>query len=245
MRHIRLILEYDGTSYSGWQSQRNGLAIQDVVSSAIEKMTEEKPGLRGASRTDAGVHARGQVASFRTSRSIPCEGFLKGLNSLLPEDIRVSACEEVGADFHPVDSAKRKIYEYLLETGGVASPLLRNRVWWVGSRLDVEVMQEAAAYLVGLHDFKSFQGPNSSTKTTVRRVDSVVVSRQSSVVRLEFTATGFLKYMVRNIVGTLVEAGQGRLEPADVEKILAAKDRTKAGRRAPPQGLYLVRVEYF
>ena len=275
MRNIKLILEYDGTNYSGWQSQKNAVAIQDVVAQAIEKMVEEKATLVGASRTDAGVHALGQVATFQTARTIPCDGFLKGLNNLLPEDIRIVGCEEASLDFHPIGSAKRKTYRYILGLGEVPSALWRERVWWVGPKLDLQTMEEASRHLIGEHDFKSFQGADSDTRTTVRRLETVIIEdavKNSGPVgfgthpptrirsegidpnpppafltaSLTFTGTGFLKHMVRNIVGTLVDIGRVNkgLAPSDMKKILEAKDRTKAGPTAPPHGLYLMHVEY-
>ncbi len=264
MRTIKLTLEYDGTNYSGWQSQTNGTAIQDVVARAIQKMVEEKIVLRGASRTDAGVHALGQVAIFQTERDIPCTGFLKGLNTLLPEDIRVKRCEEAVNPFHPVKDAKQKEYHYLLEMGETPSALNRNRAWWVGSNLDLKKMEQASRCLIGERDFKSFQGPLSATKTTVRRLDCVSLRvpkgrsnpaknldcfvglwpPRNDVVCFQFIGNGFLKYMIRNIVGTLVEVGQGKRPVANVEEILEARDRKKAGCCAPAHGLYLVAIQY-
>lgn len=239
-RNIKLTLEYDGTAYAGWQSQKNGLAIQEVVRRAIEQMTEEPVKLIGAGRTDAGVHAFGQVASFQTVRDIPCEGFLKGLNSLLPEDIRVKHCEEVSLHFHPIRDAKRKTYRYLFDTGKVPSALNRHRAWWVGLGLDWEAMEAAAACLIGEHDFKSFAAAGGEVKSSVRGLEKIVFARD----QITFVGNGFLKQMVRNMIGTLVEAGRGGLQPEDVKKILESKDRTQAGPTAPPQGLYLVGVEY-
>lgn len=260
MRTIKLTLEYDGTAYAGWQSQKNGAAIQDLVAAAVEKMTEEKIVLRGASRTDAGVHALGQAAVFKTARKIACDGFLLGLNTLLPEDIRVVGCEEVAADFHPIRHAKQKHYDYLLDLGKISSALWRKRAWWVGPSLDVAAMEMAAKFLIGEHDFQSFRGALSETKTTVRRLKSIVMVRPKAesiqmssgwirfahhdILSIRFSGDGFLKYMVRNIVGTLVEVGKGRWRPADVDKILNARDRNQAGPTAPPHGLYLVRIEY-
>lgn len=247
MRNIKLVLEYDGTNFEGWQSQSHGKTIQDVVSMAIQKMTEEKVVLRGASRTDAGVHALGQVATFQTNRTIPCEGFLKGLNNLLPEDIRVVDCEEMPFSFHPLKDAVDKTYHYLLLVGAKPSALWRNRVWQIGKKLDLEAMQQASTYLVGEHDFKSFQGPLSAVKSTVRCVKEVTIVENkgdSHILSITITANGFLKYMVRNIVGTLVEVGEGRRSPQDISELLKAKDRRKAGITAPAHGLYLVCVNY-
>ncbi|MBI5299756.1 MAG: tRNA pseudouridine(38-40) synthase TruA [Deltaproteobacteria bacterium] len=251
MRQIKLTLEYDGTNYAGWQSQINATAIQDVVLSAVEKMTEEKTVLRGASRTDSGVHALAQVACFQTDRDISCDGFLKGLNSLLPEDIRVTSCEEVSPDFHPVRNAKSKLYQYILDLGEVASPLWRQRAWWVGPKLDIAAMEEGSKYLIDEHDFKSFQGALSHVRTTVRILSSVEITTRDLLpygncrfLCLVFTGNGFLKYMIRNIVGTLVEIGLGKRLPEEMKSILLARDRKDAGITAPPQGLYLVNVEY-
>lgn len=260
MRQIKLILEYDGTNYAGWQSQKNGAAIQDLVAAAVAKMTEEKIVLRGASRTDAGVHALGQAAVFKTACEIACGGFLRGLNTLLPEDIRVVACEEAAQDFHPIRHAKQKHYDYLLDLGKIPSALWRKRAWWVGASLNVAAMEEAAKFLIGEHDFKSFRGALSETKTTVRRLESIVMVRPKAesiqmssgwiryahhdLLALQFSGNGFLKYMVRNMAGTLVEVGKGRLQPGDVDRILNARDRNQAGPTAPPHGLYLIRIEY-
>lgn len=243
MRNIKLTLEYDGIRYSGWQSQKNGLGVQDVVCKAVEKMTEEKINLIGASRTDAGVHALGQVASFQTEKGIPCEGFLRGINSLLPDDIRVVVCEEAGLAFHPIREARGKEYEYLLEVAKIPSALLRHRVWWVGSKINCVAMEDASRCLIGEHDFKSFQGALSEAKTTVRNIYAIDFVAEEESVRIRFFGNGFLKYMIRNIVGTFVDIGRGR-PLSDMARILYAKDRTQAGPTAPPHGLYLVRVEY-
>ncbi|MDO8526138.1 MAG: tRNA pseudouridine(38-40) synthase TruA [Deltaproteobacteria bacterium] len=263
MRFIKLTLEYDGTNYAGWQTQTNALAIQDVVAEAVAKMTEENEVVRGASRTDAGVHALGQVATFATTRDISCHGFLKGLNSSLPADIRVVGCEEVSKDFHPIRNAKQKTYAYLLLPSNIESALWQNRAWCVNPALDIPAMKDASRCLIGEHDFKSFKGAVSTIKTTVRTIYDVSLRGpegrsnlsvkpgllhpfgvRNDIVCVTITANGFLKYMVRNIVGTLVEIGLGRMLPEEMKKILEAKDRTKAGRMAPACGLYLMEVKY-
>src|SRR3989338_1171281 len=170
MRKIKLTIEYDGTAYSGWQSQINGVAVQDVITQALQKMTEEKSSILGASRTDAGVHALGQGAFFKTQTDIPCDRFLKGVNSLLPEDIRVLSVEEVSQDFHPVLNAKKKLYRYSILNVPIASALLRNRCWHVPNLLDLEKMRKGAKCFLGRPDFKSFQGAGSSIHTTEREI---------------------------------------------------------------------------
>lgn len=243
MRHIKLLLQYDGAGYAGWQSQTNATAIQDLVARAVSRITEKKVPVIGASRTDAGVHALGQIASFQTESTIPCDRFLKGLNALLPEDIRVAACEEVSLAFHPIRDTKSKTYRYLLDLGEIPNPLRRHRAWWRGPRLDIGAMEKGSLFLIGEHDFKSFQGSLSDAKTTVRRITSIDFAMREFL-EITFNGNGFLKYMIRNIVGTLVEIGSGKRPPEEMKRILSGKDRREAGPTAPPQGLYLVAVVY-
>lgn len=244
MRNIKLILEYDGTAYSGWQSQTNAVAIQDILKKAVQTMTEEEISLMGASRTDAGVHALGQVAAFKTTRAISCESFLKGLNSLLPKDIRVKNCEEVSLTFHPLKNAKWKRYLYRIELEKIPSAILRNFVAWIPQTLDITAMQEASQFLIGRHDFKSFQGADASVKTTVRNLQKIEIAEKNNFLELIFVGDGFLKQMVRNIVGTLIDIGLKKYPPARMQEILEGLDRKLAGPTAPPQGLYLVEVDY-
>lgn len=242
-RHIKLTLEYDGTNYAGWQSQTNARAIQDVVSEAVETMTQENGSLLGSSRTDAGVHAYGQVATFKTTKEISCLNFQHGLNSLLPPDIRVKRVEEVAEDFHPIKNAKQKTYAYRLDISESPCALDRNRVHWVGPKIDVEKMKQGATYLVGEHDFKSFQASDGNAKSTVRTIYGIRFSQES--LTITFTGNGFLKQMIRNIVGTLIEVGEGKRHPEEVMEILAAKDRRKAGVCAPAHALYLLQIEFY
>ena len=261
MRHIQLILEYDGTHYSGWQSQKNGIAIQDTVRRAIVQMTEEAVTLTGASRTDAGVHALGQVASFQTARRIGCDGFLKGLNCLLPPDIRIKKVSEVAETFDPIRHAQKKMYRYLVWNNPVASPLFQNRCWHVGRPLDLEAMREALGHFVGEHDFTGFRAVGSQTKTTVRTVyeidccqgvnngvPSPLVGEGKGegchFITFSILGSGFLKYMVRNIVGTVVEVGQGKRKASSIPHLIQSKNRRLAGQTAPACGLYLVKVDY-
>lgn len=207
-------------------------------------MVQEKPTLHGASRTDAGVHACGQVATFKTGSPIPCENFLKGLNSLLPEDIRVKHVEEVGFDFHPIRCAVRKTYEYRFDLSSSPSALQRNRLCWVGPGLDWKAMRQGAEFLVGEHDFKSFQASDASAQSTVRTLYSIRHCEALGVEAIQFTGNGFLKQMIRNIVGTLIAVGEGKRSADSVPQLLAARDRTLAGPCAPAHALYLMRVEY-
>jgi tRNA pseudouridine38-40 synthase len=245
VRVIKLTLEYDGTNYSGWQVQPGRRTIQFELETALKQLTTEdiRPAVSG--RTDAGVHALGQTVSFRTSVSHSPFVFLKGLNALLPDDIAVIKSEEVGPDFHARKSAIAKTYRYLVLDRKPKTAVDRNRVWHVYKELNVDVIRESALHLEGTHDFTSFRSSECEAKTTVRELKNIEIYRNNiNMLALEFRGTGFLKQMVRSIVGTLVEAGQGLRKPEDFAEILTAKDRKKAGKTAPPQGLYLVSVDY-
>jgi len=324
MRNIKLTIEYDGTAYCGWQIQPNGMTVQAVLKRAIEKMAGHPVTLTGASRTDAGVHALGQVANFKTEKKISCDGFLKGLNSMLPEDIAIKKVEEVPDDFHAKRSACGKHYRYLVAFGGSRPALLRNRVWYVGTqyvaqdfspanisrggvpsppqnrkpaeeglpykavRYDiVKKLNTAAQSLVGTHDFSAFCGSGDCNRSKVREIYSIearVIPSESEGARarschprgirhsrdsgnpvflnawdshfrgndillaIDIKGNGFLKYMVRNIVGTLIRPRKGlnsKLQPdPKICKILEGRDRRKAGVTAPACGLYLVEVFY-
>ncbi len=244
MRNIKLTIEYDGTNYSGWQSQKNALSVQAVIESAIKELTGEDCRLTGAGRTDAGVHALGQVANFYTNSAIPAQRFSYALNGLLPRDIVVIASHEVDVDFHSRFSAVGKRYRYLVYNFPMPSALLRNRAYHVPFALDLKAMQEAAGYLIGKHDFAAFSASGSSVKTTVRTVTSASLEKSDRLITLDITGDGFLYNMVRIIMGTLVEVGLGKMEPGAVEEILESRDRGRAGATAPPHGLYLAEV-YF
>lgn len=247
-RTIRLIIEYDGTNYVGWQIQHNGIAVQQRIQDALRKMTGEEVVLIGASRTDAGVHALGQVASFRTTSLIPLLGFVRGLTGMLPCDIVIKAAEEVDADFHAQRSACGKIYRYLIWNNTQPTALDRWRMWHVARPLDVAAMRKAARTFVGKHNFRSFMGPRTAVKSTTRRIKRLtIVSKNHDggrTMTITFEGDGFLRSQIRNMVGTLVEVGEGKRAVADIKKILAAKDRRAAGFCAPAHGLYLVRVIY-
>jgi tRNA pseudouridine38-40 synthase len=245
MRNIRLLLEYDGTAYHGWQRQKNALTIQEVVETALARLTGEPVKVLGSGRTDAGVHAWGQVANFKTSSHIPLKAFSAGLNSLLPRDIAVLDAAEAPPDFHARKSARIKTYEYRILNRTAPSPLNRRYAWVVRYLLNVAAMAQAAAVLPGEHDFSAFRASGGTPGSAVRQVQAAAW-RQGEGGRLRFsiTANGFLRGMVRSLVGTMVEIGQGKRPPADLLDLLRSGDRRLAGPTAPAQGLFLVEVVY-
>lgn len=246
MRNIKLTIEYAGTNYHGWQSQAGSgqPTIQETLEHAIEQAAGEAVRTASSGRTDAGVHARGHVANFSTNSSLPAAAWAPVLNRLLPEDIRVLSSEEAPADFHARFSATGKIYEYRVLNRKAPSALLRDRAWHVDRKLNVAAMRRAAAVLKGRHDFSAFRSAACNAKTAVRRLRSLTVVRKGDSVFIRLEADAFLMHMARNIAGTLVEAGLGRLNAGDVRNILRSRDRTRAGKTAPARGLYLVSVMY-
>jgi tRNA pseudouridine38-40 synthase len=244
MRHIRLVVEYDGTGLHGWQRQANGPTVQQHLEEALARLVSHEVTVTGASRTDAGVHARGQVASFRTDKPIPLHGIRRGLNSLLPAQIAVRDATEVADDFHPRFSALGKHYRYTILARADRSPRWRDRAWHHAEALSIDAMREGAAHLIGEHDFAAFRAAGCTAKTTMRRVDSVAVERTGELVEIDVRGNAFLRNMVRIIVGTLSEVGTGRRSPGQVAEILALRDRTRGGITAPPQGLELVAIDY-
>jgi len=245
-RNIKLILEYDGTNYHGWQSQAKSgsLTIQETLEQAITTLTNEDVKTFSSGRTDAGVHALGHVANFKTRSSIPSEAWAPALNHLLPSDIRILSSAEAAEDFHARFSALGKIYTYRILNRQEPTALFRNYAWQVNLRLNLKNMRLAAASLVGKQDFSAFRGSGCSAKSPVRTIKSAAVKKTGDFIEIVIEADAFLQYMMRNIVGTLVETGLGRFSAEDVGRILRSCDRTKAGRTAPPQGLYLVKVLY-
>jgi tRNA pseudouridine38-40 synthase len=244
MRNIKLIIEYDGTAYCGWQVQPNGITVQQVLEEALARMLGERAPLHGSGRTDAGVHARGMVACFRTDKTLPLRAFREGLNTMLPNDIAVREACEVSPDFHPRFDAQGKQYRYTMLLDNLRSPLARNAAWRIKGKLDMEAMRAACAVFVGEHDFAAFRGSNCAAKTTVRHIYSMELSREGDFVYLDVKGSGFLKYMVRIITGTVVAVGQGRLGVADVARLLKGGERQHAGMTVPPQGLCLMQVYY-
>ncbi len=248
MRNIKLTIEYDGTNYHGWQSQKNAVAVQDVVVKAIRKLTGEEVRLIGASRTDVGVHAFGQVANFHTYSKIPPERFSYALNSFLPEDIVIKHSKEVDMGFHARFSAVGKKYRYMIFNSDRPSALLRNRAYFVPVPMDLEAMQEAASHFLGTHDFAAFCATGGSAKTSVRTITDISVSKRhdynGDIFEIEVSGNGFLYNMVRIIAGTLAEVGMGKKRPDEIPGIINSRRREMAGITAPAHGLYLVEVYY-
>jgi len=246
MRNIKLILEYDGTNYHGWQTQaRSGNAsIQETLELALHVLTHEKVITYSSGRTDAGVHAWGHVANFKTSNTIPGAAWAPALNNLLPPDIRVRESEEVAHDFHARYSALAKTYKYLILRRREPSALCRNFAWHINVPINVSNMRNGLKFLIGRHDFSAFQGSGCTATSPVRTILSASVKESGDFVELQIEADAFLQYMVRIITGTLAEVGVGRFSPDDVKRILTSRDRKEAGKTAPPHGLYLVSVRY-
>ena len=243
-KRVLLTIEYDGSAYCGWQRQLNGPSVQQKVEEALFKVTGERVGIIGASRTDAGVHALGQRAHFDMGSNIPADKVPFALNTRLPRDIRVTAGREVDGRFHARFDAAGKEYGYLIYNRRHPSALLRDLSAHVSVRLDESAMERACRHLPGTHDFAAFQAAGGTAKTTIRRIDSVSVGRQGDEIRLVIYGTAFLYNMVRIIAGTLIYVGQGRL-PEDVfARAIETGDRLQLGPTAPPQGLCLNRVDY-
>ena len=244
MKRVKLIVSYDGTDYCGWQVQPNGITVEEVLNKALQKLTGEEICVIGASRTDSGVHALGNVAVFDTETTIPAERIAAALNQRLPEDIVIRSSEEVPLDFHPRYCDCSKTYEYRILNAKIPVPTMRHTHYFVSYDLNVENMRQAASYLVGEHDFMSFCNVRTDVENTVRTIYSLDIVKQGEELVVRITGNGFLYNMVRIIVGTLVRVGRGFYKPEKVKEILEAKDRKAAGVTAPPQGLYLVGIEY-
>lgn len=244
MRTIKLTIEYEGTNYAGWQVQPNGLSIQEVIETALTRLTGDVIRIRSSGRTDAGVHARGMVASFQTTKTMPVRAFSHGLNTVLPEDIAIRDAVEVSPGFNPRRDAVGKHYRYTILNTDRRSPLDRHVVWRLGGSLDVALMAEAAGHLIGEHDFSAFRAANCGAMTTVRRMDSITVARRGDYIVIDVLGSGFLKNMVRIIVGTLVAVGRGSLPVESIRSLLHSGNRNDAAATAPPQGLCLLEVFY-
>ena len=265
MRNLRLTIQYDGTDYSGWQVQppakpegtnnRQVLTVQGILQETIKKITGEEVNVLSAGRTDAGVHALGQVASFRTGSGLSAEVLLTALNANLPEAIRLLDASEAAPDFHPRYDARGKVYFYLISNDRIVSPFLHRYLWRLPYRLDFDGMNRALEALLGTHDFSAFRASGCGARTTVRTVSGIAVEKLTGIdfmtaglagnfMKISIEADAFLRHMVRNIVGTIVEVGRGKIRTEDVAEVLRSKDRKLAGPTAPAQGLFLDRVFY-
>ena len=244
MKRIKLTIAYDGTSYCGWQIQPNGITIEEVINKTLTKLTGENIQVIGASRTDSGVHALGNVAVFDTETTIPPEKIAMALNQRLPEDIVIVKSEEVALDFHPRYCDCSKTYEYHIINTRIPVPTERLTNYFVSYELNLEHMRQAASYLVGEHDFVSFCNVRTDVENTVRTITALDILTDGNRITIRITGDGFLYNMVRIIVGTLIRVGRGFYEPEKVKEILEAKDRKAAGVTAPAHGLMLVNIEY-
>lgn len=245
MRSVKIVVAYDGTRYVGWQVQPNGPSVQAELEAALATLHKEAVRITGAGRTDAGVHALGQVASFAVERPLPVTAYVKGMNALLPEDVAVASAEVCEGPFDARRDARGKRYRYRIENLPTRAPLTRLQAWQVFRPLDREAMRAAAAPLLGRHDFGAFRASDCEAAHAVRELRRLeVLDAGEGRIEVVAEATAFLKHMVRNLVGTLVEVGLGARSSASMEELLRSRDRTLAGRTAPPQGLFLERVFY-
>lgn len=243
-RNIKITLAYDGSGFMGWQVQDDVRTVQGVLEECLNKLLGDAERVIAAGRTDAGVHAFGQVVNVRTAATIPAPALKRALNGSLPKDISIIYVEDVSDDFHARYMAKSKQYVYIIDTSALRSPLLAHYVLQVDYHLDISAMQQAARYIIGKHDFAAFMGVGSPTKTTRRQISVSEVIGRGSRIYYYIEGSGFLRHMVRNIVGTLLVVGRKDMAPGDMLRIIACSDRAKAGPTAPPQGLYLVGVNY-
>lgn len=245
MKRIKLTVAYDGTNYCGWQIQPNGVTVQEILEGALSELLKEEIHIMGASRTDAGVHALGNVAVFDTGARMPGDKYSYALNTRLPADIRIQESREVSSDFHPRFAKTVKTYEYRILNRRFPDPTRRLYSFFYYYPLDEERMRRGAAYLVGEHDFKSFCNVRTQAESTVRRVYDIQVERDAGdVITIRIRGNGFLYNMVRIIAGTLLKTGMGQMEPEAVRTALEARDRQAAGPTAPARGLTLVGIEY-
>lgn len=244
-KNIKMILKYDGTEYHGWQRQKNDRTIQAVLEEKIGIITKEQITLIGSGRTDTGVHALHQVCNFHTNSKIDPESLRQGLNSLLPDDIYIKSIEYVSPEFHSRYSVKSKVYEYRIWNRPAPNIFLRNYTWHVKEALRLDEMAKCMDILTGNHDFSAFKSSGSGNINPVRNmINTEIQDEHDGLVLFRFESEGFLRHMVRNIVGTLMEVGRGKMAQKEFEEIFQSKDRQKAGIKAPPQGLFLMMVSY-
>lgn len=244
MRNIKLIIEYDGKKFGGWQKQPNKLNIQGEIEKAIEEITGEAVELNASGRTDAGVHSLGQTANFKTNSEIDISKMAIAINSKLKQSIRIIKAEEVDEKFHARYSCKGKKYKYVINNSKYGSAIYRDLEYHMPIKLNVEAMQKGIKYFEGEHDFKGFKASGTSSKSSVRTIYSAKVIEDGERIIVEIEGNGFLYNMVRIISGTIVDVGLGKIKPEEIPEIIESKDRTRAGKTLPPQGLYLVEVYY-
>ena len=244
MRNIKLILQYDGTAYHGWQMQKNAPTVQETLSGAIGRITGAMPQLTGSSRTDAGVHARRFCCNFKTESDIPLEKLPKAINTYLPPDIVCLEAAECGADFNARFSAKGKCYSYYILNSKLPDAFLRGYSWHFPYKIDIDNMKKAASAFLGEHDFVGFAASGFTVAETVRRIYSLDIEKKGELIKITVKGNGFLYNMVRIIAGTLAFAGCGKIDPCDMADIIESRDRKRAGITAPPQGLCLEEVYY-
>ena len=245
MKNFKIIIEYDGTRYHGWQRQKQDATIQGEIEKALWIMTAKHVVLNGSGRTDAGVHAFGQAANFRCDTDLAPGIFQRGLNSLLPEDIVIRECRQVDDTFHARYNVKSKIYHYKIFNHPIPAAINRLYVWSIRKQIDTEAMRFAASHIIGNHDFKAFEGAGSPRAHSTRHVMAAdLVESDNRLITFRIEADGFLRFMVRNIVGTLVDVGLGKTLAAEFEQILKSRDRTRAGATAPARGLCLMEGKY-
>lgn len=243
-RNIKIELEYDGTNYNGFQKQPNQKTIQGEIEKAIEKVFGENISINGAGRTDAGVHALGQVCNFNISSDIKAENITMALNTILPGDIVIKTAEDVNEKFHARKSAKQKQYKYVINNNKVRSAINRKREVWYKYNIDIDIMKEASKLLIGKHDYRAFMSSGSSIKDTVRTIKEIEIEKCGGIITINITGDGFLYNMVRIIAGTLIEIASAKRKIEDISKAFETKERTFSGKTMPPQGLYLVKIWY-
>lgn len=245
VRNIKLTIEYDGTGYHGWQIQKNAVTVQETIEKALSKLLGDQIGIIGCSRTDVGVHAYGQVAHFFTRLNIPGDKFSYAINNLLPEDIVISKSEEVSENFHSRYSSTGKKYRYLIYNAAHHSAIMRNKACHVRPELNLDDMQAAAQYFIGQHDFEAFQATGGQVRSTIREIYNMdVYKNENGLISIDVSGNGFLYNMVRIMAGTLIYVGMGKIPANQIPEIIESRDRTKAGKTAPAQGLYLMEIYY-
>ncbi|SFC82297.1 tRNA pseudouridine(38-40) synthase TruA [Clostridium uliginosum] len=244
MRNIKLLIEFDGTNFLGWQRQKEGRTVQGCIEKAILKITGEESLINGSSRTDSGVHSRGTVANFFTNSKIPGNKFREAINTKLPDDVAIIKSEEVDMDFHARYSSKGKRYSYTIVNRYEKLSLGKQYLYHVRYKLNVEDMKKACEYFIGTHDFRAFMSPGSSAKTTIRTISEFYIEQEDDMIKIFISADGFLYNMVRIIVGTLIKVGNGKIKIEDIEGIINEGNRKKSGMCVPPNGLILEKVFY-